>query len=75
MGIDLNGGQFSKSDDDSGNAPLVTGQRKERLPLWVNRDWEPTNDQPLLEDRERGVAYWFGVEDVQKLVEFVKSKS
>jgi len=53
---------------------LVVGQQSHRLPLWVNEDWTPENDQPLLEDHNRDVAYWFDVSDVQNLVDFVKAK-
>lgn len=66
---------ISEGSDGEGRSPLVVGQQKRRLPLWVNEDWTSDNNQPLLEDRERDVAYWFDVEAIEKLVDFVKAKS
>jgi len=62
-------------DDEGGAAPLVVGQKKQRVPLWINEDWRPDNEQPLLEDRERGIAYWVDKSTVQRLVEFVREAS
>jgi len=73
--MDLGSVESPSGDDDGGAAPLVVGQKKQRVPLWINEDWRPDNQQPLLEDRERGVAYWFDVEDIENLVQFVKAKS
>jgi len=63
---------ISQDADEENHPPIFTGQRKQRLPLFVNEDWTPDNNIPLLEDRNRDVAYWADVEDIEKLVEFVK---
>jgi len=64
----------SIEEDEKGDSPLVVGQRKERVPLWINSDWTEQNNQPLLENREENLAYWFDKNDLAKLVDFVKTK-
>jgi len=65
----------SEDADEDNRPPIFTGQQKKRLPLFVNEDWTPDNKQPLLEDKNRDIAYWADVEDIEKLVEFVKAKA
>jgi hypothetical protein len=66
---------ISEDTDEENRPPIFTGQQKKRLPLFVNEDWTPDNKQPLLEDKNRDIAYWADVEDIKKLIEFVKVKS
>jgi len=66
---------LSEETDDDNHPPIFTGQQKKRLPLFVNEHWTPDNKQPLLEDKNRDIAYWAEVEDIEKLVDFVKAKS
>jgi len=66
---------ISEDTDNENRPPIFTGQQKKRLPLFVNEDWEPDNRQPLLEDKNRDIAYWAEVEDIEKLVDFVKAKA
>lgn len=65
---------ISEESDDDNRPPIFTGQQKKRLPLFVNESWEPDNSQPLLEDKNRDIAYWADMSDIEKLVEFVKEK-
>jgi len=65
----------SQDTDDENHPPIFTGQQKKRLPLFVNEGWTPDNSQPLLEDKNRDIAYWADVEDIEKLVDFVKAKA
>jgi len=74
--MDLNDVSKGSDDtDDDNRPPIFTGQQKKRLPLFVNEDWTPQNKQPLLEDKNRDIAYWAEVDDIEKLVGFVKAKA
>jgi len=74
--MDLNDVSDVSDDTDGENRPpIFTGQQKKRLPLFVNEDWTPENKQPLLEDKNRDIAYWAEVDDIEKLVDFVKAKA
>jgi hypothetical protein len=66
---------ISEETDDENRPPIFTGQQKKRLPLFINEEWSPDNSQPLFEDKNRDIAYWAEVEDIEKLVEFVKVKA
>jgi hypothetical protein len=63
------------AEDDENRPPIFTGEQSKRVPLFVNEEWTPQNDYPLLEDKNRDIAYWADPSDVSKLVEFVKTKA